>query len=159
MPPKRGAVGEGFIPSHTPARTDSAATMKAHLQLGRIYKGKKQREKAKDELREALSIDPASAAVISELRSLYRQEAKDYEDRDEHDKAAEKYEEMVRIDPNNRRNVEVYMKLGNIYRSGELYDKAATMYEAATKLDPLNFDAFSALKELELLRSTDEEKE
>jgi tetratricopeptide (TPR) repeat protein len=139
--------------------SDDTAVLKAHLQLGRIYKKERKREKAEDELREALSIDPASAEVISELRGLYRQEAEDYEYRDEHGKAAEKYEGILEIDPDNPRNVEIYMKLGNIYRSDELYDKATAMYEAATKLDPLNYDAFSALKELELLRNNDSEKE
>ena len=53
------------------------------------------------------------------------------------------------------------MKLGSIYRSNEIYDRAAAMYEAATRLDPMNFDAFSALKELEILRSisSDEERD
>ena len=135
--------------------SDSAAVLQAHLQLGRIYKGRKEQEKAEEEFRQALGVDPASAEVISELRGLYRQEAEDYEYRDEYDRAAEKYEEMLKMDPNNPRNVEIYMKLGNIYRSNELYDEAAAMYEAAARLDPLNYDAFSALKELELLRAND----
>ena len=135
----------------------SAAALKAHLQLGRIYRNKNP-EKAEKEFREALGLDPASAEAISELRNLYRHEAEDYENRDEYDKAAEKYEEIVKIDPNSPRNVEIYMKLGNIYRSNELYDRAVAVYEAATKLDPLNFDAFSALKELEMLRETDSRK-
>jgi tetratricopeptide (TPR) repeat protein len=139
--------------------SDSAAALKVHLQLGRIYKGRKQREKAEEEFREALSIDPASAEVISELKRLYRQDAEDYEYRDEYDRAIEKYEEALKIDPDNPRNMEIYMRLGNIYRSNELYDKAVATYEAATKLDPLNYDAFSALKELELLRDADSGKQ
>ena len=141
-----------------PALTDSASVLKAYLQLGRIYKVRKEQEKAKDRLRKALSIDSASAEVISELKSLYKKEAEDYEYRDEHNKAAEKYEEMLRMDPDDPQNVEFYLKLGSIYRTNELYDKAAAMYEAATELDPLNFDAYSALKELELLRDTDSGK-
>jgi protein O-GlcNAc transferase len=130
---------------------DSEVAMKAYLQLGRIYKGK-DREKAKEQFIKALSIDPKSAEVLSELRSVYRQEAEDYRSRDEYDKAAEKYQEMIKLNPDDPRNVEAYMELGNIYRSNELYDKASAMYEAARKLDPFNFDAFSALKELELLK-------
>lgn len=137
---------------------DGESAMKAYLQLGRIYKNK-DREKAKDQFIKALSIDPESAEVLSELRSVYRQEAEDYRFRDEYDKAAEKYEEMIKLNPDDPRNVEAYMELGNIYRSNELYDKAFTMYEAARKLDPFNFDAFSALKELELLKGVDSKNE
>ncbi len=137
---------------------DGETAMKAYLQLGRIYKNK-DRERAKDQFRKALSIDPASAEVLSELRSVYRQEAEDYRYRDEYDKAAEKYEEMIKLNPDDPRNVETYMELGNIYRSDELYDRASEMYEAARKLDPFNFDAFSALKELELLREANSKSE
>jgi protein O-GlcNAc transferase len=137
---------------------DGEAAMKAYLQLGRIYKNK-DREKAKDQFMKALSIDPTSAEILSELRSVYRQEAEDYRSRDEYDKAAEKYEEMIKLNPDDPRNVEAYMELGNIYRSNELYDKASEMYEAARKLDPFNFDAFSALKELELLKEAGSDNE
>ncbi len=136
--------------------SDSVMVLKAHLQLGRIYKDR-DRERAKSEFIAALGINPASAEVASELRILYRKEAEDYENRDEYDKAVEKYEEILAIAPDTSRNLEVYMKLGDIYRNSELYDKATTMYEAAAKLDPLNFDAFSALKELELLRDANRE--
>jgi len=136
---------------------DGEAAMKAYLQLGRIYKGK-DREKAKDQFIKALGIDPESAEILSELRSVYRQEAEDYRYRDEYDKAAEKYEEMIKLNPDDPRNVEAYMELGNIYRSNELYDKAFAMYEAARKLDPFNFDAFGALKELELLKEAGSEE-
>lgn len=137
---------------------DGEVAMKAYLQLGRIYKNK-DRDKAKDLFRKALSIDPASAEILSELRSVYRQEAEDYRSRDEYDMAAEKYEEMIKLNPDDPRNVETYMELGNIYRSNELYDKASAMYEAARKLDPFNFDAFSALKELELLKEANGKSE
>jgi tetratricopeptide (TPR) repeat protein len=146
------AVGAGSAP------TDSEAVLRSHLQLGRIYKGKKEQRKAGEEFGKALEINPESAEVISELRGLYRQQAEDYESRDQYDKAAGIYEEMLEIDPDNPRNVEIYMKLGSIYRSREFYDKAAAIYEAVTELDPLNYDAFSALKELELLRDRDDEE-
>ena len=119
---------------------------------------KKELEKAVGKLSKALSMEPASPEVIFELRSLYKQQAEEYKSRDEDDKAVRKYEEILRIDPNSLRNIEIYMELGDIYYYNELYDKAAAMYEAATKLDPLNFDAFKALKELEL-RGTDSEEE
>ena len=137
---------------------DNVAILRAYLQLGRIYKGKKEQEKAEREFRKALSIEPTSAEVISELRNIYKQKAEDYEYQNEYEKATEKYKEILEIESDSTRNVEIYMKLGNIYRSNELYDKATVMYEAATTLDPLNYDAFSALKELELLRNIDEGK-
>ena len=76
-----------------------------------------------------------------------------------YDKVIEKLEEMLQIDPNNPRNAGTYMELGDIYYSKELYDKAAVMYKAVTKLDPLSFEAFKALKELELMRDSDSEDE
>lgn len=132
--------------------TDESAALKAHLQIGRIYAGKREQEKAEREYKAALGIDPASVEVISELRNLYEQMAEGYEVKDDFNKAADMYDKMIKIDPNNPRNVMAYMELGKIYKSNELYDKAADMFEAAARLDPSNFDAFSALKELELLR-------
>lgn len=130
---------------------DDLSVLKAHLQLGRIYKAS-DRERAKSEFKKAMSIDPTSKEVTSELRNVYKQEAKDYEKQEEYIKAAEKYEEMLRIDPDNPGNVGIYMQLGYIYKSHELYDKATVMYEAVARFDPLNFDAFSELRALEFLR-------
>ena len=132
--------------------SDDTAVLRSHLQLGRIYKAN-DREMAKSEFKKALSIDPSSAEVISELRILYKQEASDYEQQDEYIKAAEKYKEILALDPDNPENVGIYMQLGYIYKSYELYDKATAMYKAVEKFEPLNFDAFSELRELKLLRS------
>lgn len=131
--------------------SDDLSVLKAHLQLGRIYKTN-DRERAKSEFKKAMSIDPMVKEITSELRNLYKQEAADYEKQGEYIKAAEKYENMLKIDPDNPGNVGIYMQLGYIYKSYELYDKATVMYEAIAKFDPLNFDAFSELRELEFLR-------
>jgi len=131
--------------------SDDLSVLKAHLQLGRIYKTN-DRERAKSEFRKAMNIDPTLKEAASELRNLYKQEAADYEKQGEYIKAAEKYENILKIDPDNPRNVGIYMQLGYIYKSYELYDKATVMYEAVAKFDPLNFDAFSELRALEFLR-------
>jgi len=135
-----------------PSHLNSATILRAYLQLGRIHKGKQQK-KAEEEFKKALSIDPTSAQVISELRTLYRQQAEHYKSKREYDKAAEKYQEILKIDPNNPRNVGIYMELGDRYFYDELYDEAEEMYKAAARLDPVNFDVFSSLKQLEILKN------
>ena len=131
--------------------SDEMAVFKAHLQLGRIYKTS-DRERAKSELKKAMIIDPASKEIASELRNLYKQEAADYEKQSEYIKAAEIYEKMLTIDPDNPANIGIYMQLGYIYKSYELYDKAIAAYESVSRFDPLNFDAFSELREIEILK-------
>ena len=107
---------------------------------------------SKSELKKAMIIDPASKEIASELRTLYKQEAADYEKQSEYIKAAEIYEKMLTIDPYNPANIGIYMQLGYIYKSYELYDKAIAAYESVSRFDPLNFDAFSELREIEILR-------
>lgn len=139
--------------------SDKASVVNSYLQLGRIYRAKPDgQDFAEKALKTALNIDSTSADIISELRSFYRNQAENYEFQGRFDKAAEKYEEMVKIDPENLRNVEIYLQIGSIYRSEEQYDKAAKAYEAVIKLDPMNFDAFGALKELELLKNLNKGK-
>jgi len=147
------AIGE-YVKA-TESRSDKEALLRSYLQLGRIYKGKKDDENAKEKLKKALSVDPKFIEAISELKDLYKQEAEGYKAKEKYDEAAQKYEEILKIDPDNPDNIEVYMELGSIYRNKRLYDKAIAVYTAVTKLDPLNLDAFGALKELRLLKSAD----
>ncbi len=109
-------------------------------------------ERAEKEFGKALELDPTSAEVISELRTLYKQQAEGYKSQREYNKMAEKYGEILKIDPKNLRNIEIYLELGMRYEQNELYDKAAEMYEAVKELDPMNFEMFIALKQLEILR-------
>lgn len=136
-----------------PTAANNAAILKAHLHLGRIFKRGKDAEKAEEELRKALELDPTSAEVISELRILYGQQAESYKRQRQYDKAAEKYGEILKIDPKDLRNIGIYMELGARYEQEGLYDKAAEMYEAARELDPMNFDIYAALKHLEIFRN------
>lgn len=126
--------------------------LESHLQLGRIYKGRDY-ERAETEFRKALSMDPESAEVLSELRNLYRQQAEYYISQREYDRAMERYREILKIDPNNPGNVEIYMDLGSRYEHSELYDKAFEMYDAARRLDPMNFSVYRALRQIDILRS------
>ncbi|MBD3184959.1 tetratricopeptide repeat protein [Candidatus Poribacteria bacterium] len=137
------------------ANSDDTAVVKSHLQLGRIYRNN-QPDIAAQKLRKALDINPQAMEVISELRNIYRIQAENYESQREFLKAAEKYREMININPGDERNADIYVKIGNIYRSNELYDRAAKVFEKAAELDPMNFEAFTALKELELLKDTEE---
>ncbi len=80
------------------SNSDRLAVVNSYLQLGRIYRAKpfteeNVQEMAEKSLKAALSIAPGSLDVISELRSLYREQAENYELQDKYDKAAEKYEE------------------------------------------------------------------
>jgi tetratricopeptide (TPR) repeat protein len=126
--------------------------LESHLQLGRIYKGRDY-ERAEAEFRKALSMDPESAEVLSELRNIYRQRAEYHISQKEYDRAMERYREILKIDPNNLGNVEIYMELGSRYEHNELYDEAFEMYDAARKLDPMNFSVYTALKQIDILRS------
>lgn len=159
---------------------ESMAVLKSHLQLGRIFrmgKGeeiKKDEERAEKELKMALKMDPASAQVISELRIMYGRQVKYYKSQRDYDKVAEIYAKILEVDPNDLRNVTIYLELGDRYKDeaydvyekaleagsapgitdsmNKFYDEAAEMYEAARKLDPTNSEAFAALRELEILR-------
>jgi len=135
---------------------DKESIIKSYLQLGRIYKTDRDLAKAIEMLKKALEIDPKSVEVISELTGVYGQQAGVYKSEQKFDEAGKIYEEIVKLDPNNPENVEYYMELGNIYRSQQLYDKAISVYTTVKKLDQFNFDAFSALKELEALKSDGE---
>lgn len=126
--------------------------VRSYLQLGRIYKNKQDLEKSESALKTASRIDPSSVEVKTELKSLYEQEAEMYKSQKDFDKAVAKYEEIIKLDPENKENSWIYVEIGNIYRSKELYNKAKAAYDKAAKLDPLNYDAFSALKEIEILR-------
>jgi len=137
----------------TTSSSDKESIVKSYLQLGRIYKTDKDFAKAIEMLKKALSIEPWSVEIISELASIYSRQAGIYKSEQKFDEAAKIYEEIVKLDPNNPETVEYYMELGNIYRSQELYDKAVAVYMEVTRLDPLNFDAFAALKELKILKS------
>jgi len=133
--------------------SDRESVIKSYLQLGRIYKIEKNLDKAIDMLKKALSLNQKSEELISELAGIYSQKAGIYRNEKKFLESAKIYEEIIKLNPNDPENIEYYMELGNIYRSEENYDKAIEMYNAITKLDPLNFDAFSALKELEMLKS------
>jgi len=160
---------------------ESIAVLKSHLQLGRIFKtGKgeeigKDEERAEKELKMALKMDPASAQVISELRILYGRQVEHYKSQRDYDKVAEIYAKILEVDPEDLRNVRIYLELGTRYENeafdeyekaleagsapvitdnmSKLYDEAAGMYEAARKLDPTNSDAFGALRQLEIMRN------
>ncbi|MFC1714510.1 tetratricopeptide repeat protein [Candidatus Poribacteria bacterium] len=142
-----------------PTTADNEAILKSYLQLGRIFEMGNDREKiekdagkAEERFRKALNLDPTSAEVISELRTLYKQQAEHYKSQREYNKMAERYGEILKIDPKSLGNIEIYMELGMRYEQDGFYDKAAEMYEAAKELDPMNFEMFIALKQLEALR-------
>jgi len=135
----------------------SSAALKSHLQLGRIHKNKKERDQAKKEFMNALMIEPTAIEVLSELRTVYEKEAEEYRSNDDYENTAKKYEEILKLDPDNIRNVTTYMELGNIYYSMEHYDKAEAAYTGAIKLDPFNYDAFISLKDLENLKNMETE--
>ena len=104
-------------------------------------------------LKKALTIEPKSVEVISELTNIYSQKAGQYKVEQNFDEAGKIYEEIVRLAPDNVENIKYYMELGSIYKSKGLYDKAISAYKTVTKLDTLNFDAFVSIKELELIKS------
>ncbi|MGB9595381.1 MAG: tetratricopeptide repeat protein [Candidatus Poribacteria bacterium] len=127
--------------------------VKSYLQLARVYKSEKDLDKAIEFLKRALLVDSESADVISELTVLYSQKADQYKLQQKFDEAAKIYEEIVKLSPNSTENIQYYMELGSIYKGKGLYDKAISMYEAVKKLDPLNFDAFTSIKEIEMIKS------
>ena len=135
-----------------------AKVLESHLQLGRIYKLKGDYKEAEAELKAALNIDPASEEILSDLRNLYNRQARNYKKQREYGKAMEKYGKILKIDPNNPRNIDIYMELGSRYESDGLYDKAKEMYKAARKLDPMNFEIFRALKQIEILKDVSGEE-
>ena len=136
-----------------------AGVLKAHLQLGRIYKGRADYEKAEAEFKEALKIDSAHAEVLSDLRGVYNKQAEYHKRQREYDRAMEKYGEILKINPDNPRNLGIYMELGDRYVGDGLYYKAAEMYESARKLDPMNFEVFKALIQVDILKGMSGEEE
>lgn len=127
--------------------------VKSYLQLARVYKTEKDLDKAIEFLKKALLVDSKSVDVISELTFLYSQKADQYKSQQKFDEAAKIYEEIVKLSPNSPENIQYYMELGSIYKGKGLYDKALSMYSAVKKLDPLNFDAFTSIKEIEMIKS------
>ncbi len=152
MPEKALREYEKAIEAGLKVGSPDASVLKAHLQLGRIYKIREDYGKAEAEFKKALSVDPASIAVLSDLRGLYNRQAEHYKRQREYDRAMERYGEILKVDPDNPRNMEIYMELGGRYEGNGLYDRAAEMYEAARKLDPMNFEVFRALRQVDILR-------
>lgn len=127
---------------------DKESVVKSFLQIGRIYKNRNDLINAKEVFKSGLRLDPNSTEIILELKNLYEQEANIFKSQQRFDKAVAAYEEIVKLEPDKPENSWIYVEIGNIYRNMELNDKAISAYRKAAKIDPLNYDAFSALKEL-----------
>jgi len=107
-----------------------------HLLLGRLYRLNNDLQKAENELKTAIKIDPGSEEAVTTLAMLYT---------DEGDTAhALKVLSSV---PDSARSAKLYSALGAAYEQRKDYKSAVDAYRHAVMLDRDNLDAIRGLAE------------
>lgn len=114
----------------------------AHLNLGVAYLSRKEYQKAKVHLGEAIRLVPDFAAAYNNL-------GKTYEGLRQYDRARSSYEKAVEFNPE---YADAYLNLGKLlYRSGER-KKAIEAFDKVMRLEPGSDRAQEALRYLRALR-------
>jgi len=103
----------------------------SYFRSGRIYQQFREFDRAEEEFRRSLEINPANTFSLYSIATMHR-EQKDW------DAALETYREILRTDPGSSI---VHGDLGSLYFEMGENAKAETEYRNALKLDPRNFEA------------------
>jgi tetratricopeptide (TPR) repeat protein len=107
-----------------------------HLLLGRLYRLSSDLQKAENELKLAVKLDPDSEEAITTLSLLYS---------DEGDTA--KALQVLSAVPDSGRSAKLYAALGTTYEQRKEYKSAIDAYKHAIQLDRDNLDAIRGLAE------------
>ncbi len=107
-----------------------------HLLLGRLYRLNNDLQKAENELKIAVKLDPDSEEAITTLSLLYS---------DEGDTA--KALQVLSAVPDTGRSAKLYAALGATYEQRKEYKSAIDAYKHAIQLDRDNLDAIRGLAE------------
>jgi tetratricopeptide (TPR) repeat protein len=123
------------------------AGAEGHACLGIIENGTGQFEKAAEQFRQAVQLDPVNDQAYWHL-------AEAYQNLNQLDKAEETLKRRISVRPNYWRG---YSALGVFYISQAEYDKAQVMFEKAASLKPNNYHDYSNLGAALLYEGKDEE--
>ncbi|HWY21411.1 MAG TPA: tetratricopeptide repeat protein [Candidatus Acidoferrum sp.] len=107
-----------------------------HLLLGRLYRLNNDLQKAENELKTAVKLDPDSEEAITTLSLLYT---------DEGDSAHAL--QVLSSVPDTRRSAKLYAALGATYEQRKEFKSAIDAYKHAIQLDRDNLDAIRGLAE------------
>src|SRR5882762_3168271 len=107
-----------------------------HLLLGRLYRLNNDLQKAENELKTAVKLDPDSEEAITTLSLLYT---------DEGDTAHAL--QVLSAVPDTRRSAKLYAALGATYEQRKEFKSAIDAYKHAIRLDRDNLDAIRGLAE------------
>ena len=107
-----------------------------HLLLGRLYRLNSDLQKAEDELKTAIKIDPSSEEAVTTLAMLYTDEGD----------TAHALQVLSSI-PDSARSAKLYAALGAAYEQRKDYKNAIDAYRHAVVLDRDNLDAIRGLAE------------
>jgi tetratricopeptide (TPR) repeat protein len=107
-----------------------------HLLLGRLYRLDSDQQKAEDELKTAVKLDPGSEEAVTTLAMLYT---------DEGDTAHAL--QVLSAVPDAARSAKLYGALGAAYEQRKDYKDAIDAYKHAVVLDRDNLDAIRGLAE------------
>jgi tetratricopeptide (TPR) repeat protein len=107
-----------------------------HLLLGRLYRLNNDLQKAENELKTAVQLDPNSEEAITTLALLYSEEGD----------TAHALQVLSSV-PANGRSAKLYSALGTTYEQRKDYKNAIEAYRKAIQLDRDNLDAIRGLAE------------
>jgi tetratricopeptide (TPR) repeat protein len=107
-----------------------------HLLLGRLYLTNNDLQKAENELKTAVKLDPDSEEAVTQLALLYT---------DEGDTSHAL--QVLSSVPDTGRSAKLYAALGNTYEQRKEYKNAIDAYKRAIQLDRDNLDAIRGLAE------------
>ena len=124
-----------------------SAGAEGHMCLGLLDNGTGQYEKAAEQFRQAVQLEPTNDRA-------YRNMADAYQHLNEPDKAEATYKRAIEVRPQYWRG---YSFLGAFYEAQAEYDKSAAMWRRATELDPDSYTAFNGLGAALLYLGKDDE--
>src|SRR5580704_9168954 len=107
-----------------------------HLLLGRLYRLNNDLQKAENELKTAVKLDPDSEEAITTLALLYSDEGD-----------TERALQVLSSVPDTGRSAKLYAALGATYEQRKDYKSAIGAYKNAIQLDRDNLDAIRGLAE------------
>ncbi len=105
-----------------------------HLLLGRLYRVNNETQKAENEFKTAVSLDPDSEEALTTLAYLYNETG-------DSARAAQALSSL----PESERTARLYSALGYTYEQQKDFKKAVAAYKRAVELDKDNLDAMRGL--------------
>src|SRR5262249_29572197 len=114
--------------------TDSNNLVDDHLLLGRLYRLNNDLQKAENEFKTAVKLQPDSEEAITTLAYLYNEEGD-----------STRAVEALNSIPDADRSAKLYSALGYTYEQQKEYKKAIEAYRHAIELDRDNLDAIRGL--------------